>query len=154
MKPALRIYVDTSVIGGLIDEEFADDTRPLWQSFVSGRYLPVLSTLTMRELSLAPLEVQRQIDKIPDKYIEIVDISDRTHELAGKYLVQGALPPKMENDALHIALATIARVDVLVSWNFKHVVNINKIHIYNGVNLTMGYLPIEIRTPKEVIDDE
>lgn len=60
----------------------------------------------------------------------------------------------MENDALHIALATLARVDVLVSWNFKHVVNVNKIRIYNGVNWEMGYTPIEIRTPKEVIPNE
>ena len=54
-------------------------------------------------------------------------------------------------DAQHIATATICRVDVLVSWNFKHIVNLDRIHGYNSVDLRMGYFLIEIRTPQEIL---
>ena len=154
MKRELRIYVDTSVFGGFFDEEFAEDTRPLWQAFFGGEHRLVLSTLTLRELSQAPEEVQKLMDKVETDHLELVDVSDEAHDLALSYIRHGALPPTMENDALHIAFATLARVDVLVSWNFKHVVNVNKIRIYNGVNLEMGYIPIDIRTPKEVVSHE
>jgi hypothetical protein len=60
----------------------------------------------------------------------------------------------MRADALHIALATVARVDVLVSWNFKHIVNLARIHAYNAVNLKRGYPLLEIRTPREIVEDE
>lgn len=154
MRGKLRIYVDTSVFGGFFDTEFAEDTRPLWETFFRSEHRLVLSTLTLRELDQAPVEVQRLVDKIEIENLELVDLSDEARELALAYIRHEALPPNLENDALHIALATLARVDVLVSWNFKHIVNINKIRIYNGVNLEMGYTPIEIRTPKEVILNE
>lgn len=151
MTRKLRVYVDTSVVGGFFDTEFGEDTQPLWEAFFRGEHRLVLSTLTLRELGHAPEEVQKLIEKVGIGNLEVVDLSDEVHELALAYIQHGALPPNMENDALHIAVATLAKVDVLVSWNFKHVVNINKIRIYNGVNLEMGYTPIEIRTPKEVI---
>lgn len=66
----------------------------------------------------------------------------------------GVLPAKMRVDAQHIAIATVGRVDVLVSWNFKHIVNLRRIHGYNSVNLRRGYPMIEIRTPREVLSDE
>ena len=66
----------------------------------------------------------------------------------------GAIAARMRADALHIAVATVARVDVLVSWNFKHIVNLRRIHAYNAVNLKRGYPLLEIRTPREVLDDE
>jgi predicted nucleic acid-binding protein len=154
MRGKLRIYVDTSVFGGFFDTEFAEDTRPLWEAFFRGEHRLVLSTLTLRELGQAPTEVQKLVEKIEIENLELVDLSDEVHELALAYIRHEALPKNMENDALHIALATLARADVLVSWNFKHIVNINKIRIYNGVNLEMGYTPIEIRTPKEVILNE
>lgn len=154
MKKRLRIYADTSVFGGFFDEEFSEDTQLLWESFIQGAHRLVLSTLTLRELGQAPEEVMNLLDKVSKDSLELLDLSDEAHELALAYIRHGALSPNMENDALHIALATLARVDVLVSWNFKHLVNVHKIRIYNGVNLEMGYVPIEIRTPKEVISDE
>ncbi len=53
----------------------------------------------------------------------------------------------------HIAVATLGRVDVVVSWNFKHIVNLNRIRLYNSVNLKLGYPMIEIRSPREVLDE-
>ena len=75
-------------------------------------------------------------------------------DLAEAYLAAGVLTPKMRVDAQHIAIATVGRVSVLVSWNFKHIVNLQRIHGYNSVNLRRGYPMIEIRTPREVLSNE
>jgi len=75
-------------------------------------------------------------------------------ELAAAYVAEGAIGTRMRADALHIAVATVARVDVLVSWNFKHIVNLTRIHAYNAINLKNGYPILEIRTPREVAGDE
>jgi hypothetical protein len=72
--------------------------------------------------------------------------------LAETYISEGALTNKSYNDALHIALATINNADVLASWNFKHIVNINRIRLYNSINLKLGYRLIEIRTPREILN--
>lgn len=71
--------------------------------------------------------------------------------LAEAYLSHGIVSPGSRSDALHVALATIGRVDVLVSWNFRHIVNLGRIRLFNAVNLEQGYGLIEIRTPKEVL---
>lgn len=115
MKRKLRIYVDTSVFGGFFDREFSEDTRPLGEAFSHGEQTLVLSTLTLRELAQAPEEVQKLVEKVAIDHLELVDLSDEAHELASAYIQHRALPLNMENDALHIALATLARVDVLVS---------------------------------------
>lgn len=73
---------------------------------------------------------------------------------AEAYIRAAVLSPGMRADAQHIAIATVGRVDVLVSWNFKHIVNLERIRGYNSVNLRQGYPLIEIRTPREVVSDE
>ena len=74
--------------------------------------------------------------------------------LAAEYIRDGAVGKNQRADALHIGIATVARVDVLVSWNFKHIVNLRRIHAFNAVNLKQGYPVLEIRNPREVIGDE
>lgn len=69
-------------------------------------------------------------------------------------MAHGIVGPGSRSDALHVALATIGRVDVMVSWNFKHIVNLNRIRLFNAVNLEQGYGLIEIRTPMEVLYEE
>ena len=91
---------------------------------------------------------------MPAAHIEALALSREAEELAAVYIEDGAIGASMRADALHIALATIARVDVLVSWNFKHIVNLKRIHHYNAVNLKRGYPLLEIRTPREVPGDE
>jgi hypothetical protein len=91
---------------------------------------------------------------VPAVHIEPLPLSPEAEELAAAYIADGAVGPHMRADALHIALATIARVDVLVSWNFKHIVNLKRIHAYNAVNLRHGYPLVEIRTPREVPGDD
>ena len=152
MKP--RIYTDTSVLGGCEDDEFNDPSRRLLEAFVGGELTLVLSELVLRELETAPEAVRMVVGRVPEPHIEAIWLSPDAEELAAGYIEEGAIGARMRADALHIALATVARVDVLVSWNFKHIVNLRRIHAYNSVNLKRGYPLLEIRTPREVPGDE
>ncbi len=152
MKP--RIYTDTSVLGGCEDEEFREPSRRLLEAFQRGELTLVLSELTVRELETAPEGVRTVLGRVPAGHIEALALSREAEELAAAYIEDGAIGARMRADALHIALATVARVDVLVSWNFKHIVNLKRIHAYNGVNLKRGYPLLEIRSPREVPGDE
>ncbi len=149
-----RVYADTSVFGGCADEEFRDASRRLLDAFVSGALILVVSELTLRELEPAPGPVIEAFSEVPEDQIEIIALSTEAEELADIYIREGAIGTAMRADALHIALATVAKVDVLVSWNFSHIVNLKRIHAYNAVNLKMGYPLLEIRTPREVGSDE
>jgi hypothetical protein len=100
------------------------------------------------------LEVRSRLASIPEEHIEMLQLDAQARELAEAYIAAAVLTPRMRADAQHIAIATVGRVDVLVSWNFKHIVNLQRIHGYNSVNLRRGYPMIEIRTPREVLSDE
>jgi len=152
MKP--RVYTDTSVLGGCEDEEFMEHSVRLLESFVRGERVLVLSSLTVQELAAAPASVLQRLASVPAPHIETLQLDAEAEALAESYIAAGVLTAKMRADAQHIAMATLARVDVLVSWNFKHVVNLQRIRGYNSVNLRQGYPMIEIRTPREVMSDE
>lgn len=147
----LRIYIDTSVIGGCIDTEFRNASRLLINKFKQGEMVAVVSELTSMELREAPQDVRDILTEIPEKYIEYVDLTEEAFDLAKKYIEEGVLGGGKLIDAEHIAIATISRVDVLVSWNFNHIVNLQRIHGYNSVNLRYGYPLLEIRSPMEVM---
>ena len=102
----------------------------------------------------APAKVQAILKKIPEKNIEYVELSKDATELTKIYISEGVLTKSKIVDAQHIAIATINKVDVIVSWNFKHIVNIDKIRGFNAVNLKMGYSIIDIRSPWEVVSYE
>lgn len=152
MKP--RIYTDTSVLGGCEDDEFAEYSIRLMESFVRGERILVVSSLTVQELAQAPAEVRRRLASVPEAHIEPLQLDDEAKDLAEAYISAAVFTAKLRADAQHIAIATVARVDVLVSWNFKHIVNLQRIRDYNSVNLRQGYPLIEIRTPREVVSDE
>jgi len=149
----LRIYIDTSVIGGCLDEEFAEWSLQLMQQFRDGKKVAVLSDITLQELEIAPEVVRSQLDELPPDCREYVTLDGEATQLARAYLREGVLTEKSLLDAQHIAVATLCRVDVMVSWNFKHIVNLNRIRLYNSVNLKLGYPMIEIRSPREVLDE-
>ena len=150
----LLIYADASVIGGCEDPEFAADSGALWGCFVEGRHDLVLSTLTLAELQGAPDAVRERILQIPAAHRIMIAESPAVEELADAYLERGILGPGSRADAMHVALATVGRVDVLVSWNFKHMVNVGRIRRFNAVNVERGYAMLDIRTPKEVLEYE
>jgi len=111
----------------------------------------MLSDLTLQELEFAREEVRNKMNEIPQKNRIHIGITDEAIHLAEIYIVEGALTSKSYNDALHIALATIFNADVLASWNFKHIVNLERIRLYNSINLRLGYKMLEIRTPREIL---
>lgn len=148
----LDIYVDSSVVGGCEDPEFADDSRALWRMFVEGTHTLVLSAHTLRELQGAPPAVRRRIAEVPEGHTVVLADTLQAEELAEAYLSRGVIGPGSREDALHVALATVGRVDVLVSWNFRHIVNLGRIRLFNAANLEHGYGSLEIRTPAEVLD--
>jgi len=149
-----RIYIDTSVIGGCFDNEFQEWSNRLISEINTGQKIAVVSDITYREIELAPKNVQNILFSIPDAYKENIITDPEVEELANNYIKSGAVSPKFSEDALHIANATIRKADILVSWNFKHIVNIDRIRKYNAVNLMQGYSPIEIRTPREVLKEK
>ena len=148
------IYVDASVVGGCEDDEFSEHSVRLMECFVRGDFILVVSDLTVQELAAAPDEVREHLASVPEAHIETLQLDAESRELAKAYIAAGVITAKMQADAQHIAIATVARVDVLVSWNFKHVVNLSRIHGYNSVNLREGYPILEIRAPREVLSDE
>jgi hypothetical protein len=145
----VRIYVDTSVIGGCFDPEFRTWSEGLIDDFRSGRFHLVLSDVTAAEVERAP-------DPVRDLYRELVSfariltVTQEALDLLEKYEAHGVLDSRFRNDMLHIALATVAQVDVLVSWNFQHIVRLDKIQQFNGINLELGYKPLAIYSPREV----
>ena len=146
----LRIYVDTSVVGGCYDEEFREPSRRLFEAFVRGDHTLLLSQLTSTELEGARREIQDVLEQVPVAHTEEVEPSEEAERLALAYIDAGALAPSMKPDAEHIALATLAEADILVSWNFKHIVNARRIQICNSVNVVREHQSIDIRSPREL----
>ena len=146
-----RIYLDTSVFGGYFDLEFELWTKMPFQRIINGEFKVIYSRLTDLELDPAPENVRNLASLIPEKCIEFVEIEDETIELAEQYIKDNVVGKTSRADCIHIALATINSADILVSWNFKHIVNINRIRGYNSVNYKLGYKLLEIRTPREIL---
>lgn len=149
-----RIYIDTSVIGGCFDEEFEEWSNKLMDEFISGEKIAVLSDVTFRELELAPENVRNRLKDIPSENIDYITTGEDAEYLAELYIIEGAISKNYYEDAIHIANATINFVHVLSSRNFKHIVNLERIRKYNGVNLKNGYSVLEIRTPREILKPE
>ncbi|OGW06602.1 MAG: PIN domain protein [Nitrospinae bacterium RIFCSPLOWO2_01_FULL_39_10] len=148
-----KVYIDTSVIGGWFDDEFAKYSNLLFNDFIVGKKIAVVSNLTLKELKDAPENVRKKFEEIPKKNVEFVGLSEEAEELAQKYIETGVISSSYLLDAEHIAIATVEKIDILASWNFKHIVNINKIRGFNSVNIRERYQLLEIRTPMEVIDE-
>ncbi len=148
-----HLYIDTSVIGGCLDEEFSEYSLKLIDEFKNGNKILNISDLTLSELEEAPSEVRKVLEQIPEKFKEYLSLDEESKMLAEKYIKENVVSSNYLIDAQHIAIATINKVDVLVSWNFKHIVNLRRIHLYNSINLKYGYSLIEIRSPREVINE-
>jgi hypothetical protein len=149
----MRVYFDTSVIGGCIDPEFAEWSNRLFDEIKHGDKVAVISDQTLGELERAPKRVLELLDAIPISNKLFIELDDEARRLAREYIRHGATTSKHLIDAQHIAMATIHRVDFLASWNFKHMVNIYTIRKYNSVNVRLGYPLIDIRTPKELVHE-
>jgi predicted nucleic acid-binding protein len=149
-----RIYIDTSIVGGYFDKEFAEATIALFERLKNKGIIFVVSEVLYAELAGAPAHVQNLLNEYDDDCFEYVPLLEEAKELANAYIVEKVVGETSLEDCQHIAIATISKVDVLASWNFKHIVNLIRIKGYNAVNWKKGYATLEIRNPKELIDYE
>ena len=151
VKRTLRVYADTSVFGGCFDDAFRVESVRFFEEVRAGRFLLVVSDVTLDELALAPESVRRILADLPRSQIEVVNSSEESNGLKQAYLDARVVGPASRNDAAHIALATIFGADLVVSWNFKHIVHFEKIAGYEGVNSLRGYRSPKIYSPREVV---
>mgnify|MGYP001164808728 CR=1 FL=1 len=149
-----RIYIDTSVVGGYFDEEFSDATQGLFKRFENNEIIFVVSDLLDLELIAAPQNVRALLHQYSSGKFERIQLTEEAIKLADTYIAEKVVGKTSIEDCRHIALATIHRVDVLASWNFKHIVNLDRIKGYNSVNYRLGYPMIEIRSPKDLLHYE
>ncbi|HTA26449.1 MAG TPA: PIN domain protein [Bacteroidia bacterium] len=147
-----RIYLDTSVFGGYFEPEFELWTKILFDQIKKGKYKVLLSQIIDFELTNAPPYVKELVHSIPAEQIEYLITTDEAKQLADSYIKENVVGKTSEADCLHIALASLNYADILVSWNFKHIVNVNRIRGYNAVNYKFGHRMIEIRTPREILE--
>jgi predicted nucleic acid-binding protein len=142
-----RIYIDTSVIGGYFDVEFSEATRQLFSRIADGEYNVYFSEINEAELQNAPQQVKEIKKLIPIDSYHYIEMTEEVKVLALQYISEKALGKASRNDAYHIALSSVNRIDCLISWNFKHIVNYDKIRMFNAINMRLGYPLIDIRSP-------
>jgi len=145
-----RIYIDTSVFGGVFDPEFESASKIFISELLSSRFLLVTSEVVKAEIDLSPQNVKELFGSLALRG-EVVTVDESALRLMDAYIRSGIVGKRSRNDALHVALATIAQCSIIVSWNFKHIVNYKKIPLYNAVNLVNGYSTIQIHSPYEVV---
>jgi len=150
----IRVYADTSVFGGVADEEYAEPSRRFFERVRRGEFILMVSIEVLRELSGAPQAVQQAFENLPEEYLETAPVTPAVEALAGAYLAAGVVGAASRGDAIHVAAASAAGADLIVSWNFRHIVSYSRIARYNAVNVLNGYRPIEIRSPAELVYDD
>ena len=153
LRRPLKLYLDTSIPNFLFAEDAKDKqkiTHELFGQKFQNQYEFYISGVVIREIENAPLNKQKVLlEKIEG--IEVLEFNEEAENLALAYLKAGALPKSSIEDARHVAIATVYNLDAIVSWNFKHLVNIRRIKLVNLVNEQMGYKHIEIISPQEVV---
>jgi predicted nucleic acid-binding protein len=149
-----RFYFDTSVFGGIFDEEFETESQLLFDMVHNGIVRCVYSELSEKELQNAPDRVKAFFQELNIAQVERIQITEECYQLAKMYIDEKVVGRTSFDDCLHIAAATLNKVDILVSWNFKHIVNIFRIRGYNSVNLKLGHGTLEIRSPREIVSND
>ena len=152
-QEAVKIYADTSVFGGVFDTEFEEPSKAFFNAVKQSRFVLVSSELVRQEIQAGPKWVKDFFSEIL-AIVEIAEITAEALKLQHAYTDAGILSEKYSTDALHVALATVSQASLIVSWNFKHIVNFQKIPMYNAVNTLHGYREIAIYSPLEVIEYE
>lgn len=150
----LRLYFDTSVFGGVYDIEFQEETEMLFEMVKNGEIICVYSDLCEYELENAPDIVKEHFLSLDKNQTEFAEITEEINQLAEEYVNEKVVGQTSIDDCRHIACATINKVDYLVSWNFKHIVNVFRIRSYNEVNIKNGHIQLDIRSPKDFIRNE
>lgn len=147
----LLTYIDTSVVGGCEDDEFREPSLEFFVRVRQGRLRVLVSDLLLLELRGAPDAVKAHLPEAGLDGVARASLGEEALTLADAYLAAGVVGPASRNDALHVAIATVEGADVVVSWNFKHIVHVDKVRAFGAVNLREGYRVIDIRSPLEII---
>jgi predicted nucleic acid-binding protein len=147
----LRIYLDTSVISYLDQQDAPErmaDTALIWEDFKSGMYDMVISDVALIEVNRCE-EPKRSFlrRRVAEISYEEASRNEETRRLSALYFERGGLPPKSKDDALHIAIATVYGCDIILSWNFRHIVNLRAITAVEAVNVQEGYRVLRIMPP-------
>jgi predicted nucleic acid-binding protein len=154
----LKIYIDTSVISHLQADDTPDrmmKTHKFWENLDIREYEFYISELVMAEINNCPEPKRSYLESLLRQApLLLLELDDEVFELAEKYIDEGIFPIKYRDDAIHVALASVYNCNVVVSWNFKHMVKIRTILGVNGINKLMGYLEIEIVTPEFITEEE
>ena len=153
----IRLYLDTSVISHLQANDAPDNmaaTQQLWDEIKLGKYAIYISELVLKEIMNCAEEKRNMmlayLNEIPRTEIML---TDEIINLGKKYIEAGIIPVRYTDDALHIAAATVHDCNVVVSWNFKHMVKLKTIIGVNGVNKGGGYSEIEILPPNSITEE-
>ncbi|MGA2034600.1 MAG: hypothetical protein ABSG68_20325 [Thermoguttaceae bacterium] len=149
----IRVYVDSSVFGGVHDDRFQEASTLFFGRVANGEFVVLISTLTTDEIDDAPEAVRAVLANLSPDAIEPVALNEEVKSLAEEYIRAGVLGEASKDDAVHVAAATVASADLILSWNFKHIVNFNRIRGYNSVNARLGYRTMIVLSPQEVVDD-
>ena len=149
----LRIYVDTSVFGGVFDAEFQSASIQFFYLINAGVYDLVISDIVLGELRNAPEHVREVVDSVLP-LATVIQASSEGEDLRDSYLEEGILSHKHKVDALHVAMASISGCFAIVSWNFRHIVNARLIPLFNAANVLRGYNQIGIYTPHGVLGND
>lgn len=154
----LKIYLDTSVISYLRQEDAPEkmkDTLELWEDLRKGKYHICVSDVTITEIDKCP-EPKREfmIARLMDISYTLLRKDAEAINLSNLYVETGGLPPKSLNDALHLAIASVGDCDIILSWNFKHMVNFRAITAVEAVNIANKYRLLRIMSPTMLLDKE
>ena len=149
----MKVYADTSVFGGVFDPEFSRPSKQFFNEVDAGRFFLVTSAVVEAEIEPAPEDIRLFYAKYAEK-ADIAVPNQEIIELQMEYINSGVVTEKSLDDALHVAIATISECELIVSWNFKHIVHFDKIPKYNAVNILKGHRQIGIYSPSEVIQYE
>lgn len=152
-RKIFRVYADTSVFGGVFDDDFDEASKTFFRQIRQGRFQLVVSPIVQEEIESAPDNVRQFFDEIAE-LTEFAEISEEALQLRKAYTDAGIVTPKSAADAFHVALATVSECKIIVSWNFRHIVHFQKIPLYQAVNKLKGYDEIRIHSPSEVIYEE
>jgi len=120
-----RVYIDTSVVGGQFDKEFSENTMPFFDAVSKGQFIIIISDLLEAELLRAPQQVKDFLTTIPAQQIEYLSLTQAAAELADQYIHAKVVGQTSRADCQHIAMAPLTKADILISWNFKHIVNLD-----------------------------
>ncbi len=149
----MLVYVDTSVFGGVFDEEFAEASCAFFDEVRTGRFEALVSSVVIKELLDAPEQVRHFYAALGPR-VTVVELSEAALELVRRYIAAGIVGERWRPDALHVAVASVCGCRAIVSWNFRNIVHFEKIPLYNGINMSHGFGPLAIHTPQEMVHYE